>query len=61
VINALPPIVLPVMKGTREKEELIQERHCQNNDPMVNDVALAEVIFWMFLRAGFKYKFSVTN
>ena len=48
-------------KGKREKEELMGETHCQNVDHMVNDVAMAEVIFWMFLRAGFKYKFSVTN
>jgi hypothetical protein len=50
-----------MMKDKREKEELIRETHCQNVDPMVDDVAMAEVIFWLFLRAGFKYKSSVTN
>jgi hypothetical protein len=48
-------------KSKREKEELMQEAHCQNNDEMLNAVAMAEVIFWMFLRVGFKYKFSVMN
>jgi hypothetical protein len=48
-------------KGKREKEELMQETHCQNVNPMANDVAMAEVIFWMFLRAGFEFKSSVTN
>jgi hypothetical protein len=61
VLNALLPVLLPVTKGKREKEGLMQERHCQNVDPMVDDVSMAEVIFWMFLRAGFKYKSSVTN
>jgi hypothetical protein len=61
VLNALPPLLLPMTKGKREKEELMQEMHCQNVNPMVDDVAMAEVIFWMFLRAGFKYKFSVTK
>jgi hypothetical protein len=48
-------------KGKREKGELMRETHCQNVDPVVDDVAMTEVIFWMFLRAGFKYKFSVIN
>jgi hypothetical protein len=49
-------------KGKREnKEELMQETHCQNVNPMVDDVAMAKAIFWMFLRAGIKYKSSVTN
>jgi hypothetical protein len=48
-------------KGKRKKEGLMRERHCQNVDPMVDDVSMAEVIFWMFLRVGFKYKSSVTN
>jgi hypothetical protein len=61
VFNASPPLLLPMMKGKREKEELMQETHCQNNNAVVNAVAMAEVIFWMFLRAGFKYKFSVTK
>jgi hypothetical protein len=61
VLNASPPLLLLMTKGKREKEELIEEMHCQNVDPMVNDVAMAEVIFWMFIIAGFKYKFSVTN
>ena len=61
VLNALPPLLLPMTKGKREKEELMRETHYQNVDPMVDDGAMAEVIFWMFLRAGFKYKFSVTN
>ncbi len=39
----------------------MQEMHCQNVNPMGDDVAMAEVIFWMFPRAGFKYKSSVTN
>ncbi len=61
VLNALPPLLLPMTKGKREKEELMQEMHCQNVNPMVDDVAMAEVIFWMFLKAGFKYESSVTN
>jgi hypothetical protein len=61
VLNALPPLLLPMIKDKREKEKLMREMHWQKVDPMVNDVAMAEVIFWMFVRAGFKYKFSVTN
>jgi hypothetical protein len=61
VLNALPPLLFPMMKGKREKEELMQEAHCQNVNPMVHDVAMAEDIFWMFLRAGLKYKSSFTN
>jgi hypothetical protein len=61
VLNALPPLLFLMTKGKREKEELMQEMHCQNVNPMVDDVAMAKVIFWMFLRAGFKYKSSVTN
>jgi hypothetical protein len=61
VLNALLPLLLPMMKGKREEEELMQETHCQNVNPMVDDVAMAEVIFWMFLKASFKYKFSVAN
>jgi hypothetical protein len=61
VLNSLPPLLLPMTKGKREKEELMQETHCQNIDPMVNDV-MTEVIFWMFLRVGFKYNLqSRTN
>jgi hypothetical protein len=61
VLNALPLLLLPMTKGKKYKEELMQEVHCQNVDPMDDDVAMAEVVFWMFLRAGFKYKFSVMN
>jgi hypothetical protein len=61
VLNALPLLLLPMTKGKREKEELMRETHCQNVDPMVDDVAMAEVIFWMFLRASFKYTSSVMN
>ncbi len=61
VLNALPPLLFLMTKGKREKEELMQETHRQNVNPMVDDVAMAEVIFWIFLRVGFKYKSSVTN
>jgi hypothetical protein len=61
VLNATPPLLFPMMKGKREKEELMQETHCRNVNPIVDDVAMADVIFWMFLRAGFKYKSSVMN
>jgi hypothetical protein len=61
VLNALPPLLFPVTKGKRDKKELMQETHCQNVNPMVDDVAMVKVIFWMFLRAGFKHKSPVTN
>jgi hypothetical protein len=54
-----PPLFLPIRNGKREEEELVQEMHCQDNDVMVDAVVRAEVLFWMFLRAGLKYKFSV--
>jgi hypothetical protein len=61
VLNASPPLLFPMTMSKREKEELMQEMHCQNVDAMVDDVAMAKVSFWMFLRAGFRYKSSLSN
>jgi hypothetical protein len=49
VLNHSPPLLLAMMKGNREEEELLRETHRQDNDAMVDAVVMAEVIFWMFL------------
>jgi hypothetical protein len=39
------PLLLPIKKGKREKEELNQEMHHQDSNAMVDAVAMAGVIF----------------
>jgi hypothetical protein len=53
VLNPRPPLLLPSTKDKREKEELMQETHCKDDNIMVNAVVMVKVIFCMFLRAGF--------
>jgi hypothetical protein len=57
VLNLWPPLLLPLIKGKREKEELMQETHHKDDDVMVDAVVMVKVIFCMFLRAVFQKNF----
>ncbi len=58
----MSPLLLPMTKGNRKKEELMQETHLQNDNPTVDDVAMAEVKLWNFSEQASSLNFqSQTN
>jgi hypothetical protein len=52
VLNPSPPLFLPLTKGKRVKEQLVQEMHRKDDDVMVGAVVMERALFCVFLWMG---------